>query len=104
MALLTASKSPKTRRKPGSTAPGSSVPSSFPDSTSLELIESLKRELSEAKASREATAQEIANLKAKLAEAENKAAQPIALSASQHSDSTKDNDSTNGTSSSFFGY
>ena len=102
MALLTASKSPKARRKPGLTAPGSSVPSSLPDSTSLELIESLKKELAEAKASGEATKQEIADLKAKLAEAEKKAAQPTAPSVSQPTDSTKANEHTNGKS--FFGY
>jgi hypothetical protein len=102
MALLTLSKSPKGKRKPGSTAPGSSVPSSLPDSANLELIESLKKELAEAKTSRDATAQEIADLKAQLKAAQEKAAEVSVPAVSQLSESTKANEQTTGKS--FFGY
>lgn len=102
MALLSGSKSPKARRKPGLTAPGSSVPSSLPDSASLERIASLERELSEAKASGEATKQEIADLKAKLTAAEAKAltSQPSPSTMQPGQTTTHDHNDR----SSFFGY
>lgn len=69
MALLHATASPKPKRKPASTGRASSAPLSLPDSDSLKRIESLTRELTEAKASGEATKQELETLRAELAAA-----------------------------------
>lgn len=66
MALLSDSSSAKTTRRGKSKKRASSVPSFLPDSADLQLIESLKKELADAKANVEASTREIADLKEQL--------------------------------------
>ena len=102
MGLLNDSKSRNSKRKPGSTAPGSSVPSSLPDSASSERIASLERELSEAKASGEATKQEIADLKKQLQAAKEQAKPSPQSPTTSQPGQTKTHEQNSGIS--FFGY
>lgn len=104
MALLTDSASRKRKRKPGSTAPGSSVPSSLPDSDSLKRIDSLERELAEAKASGEASKQEIENLKRQLEEAKAASTRPPSPSSEPITPPEQTKDSEPDGPRSFFGY
>lgn len=75
MALLSDTKSQRQTSKPRSTKPGSSsAPRSLPDLGSLQRIESLEKELTDAKASGDATALELQTLKDQLAAAQAKLA------------------------------
>jgi septal ring factor EnvC (AmiA/AmiB activator) len=102
MALLNGSTSRKPKRKPGLVAPAASVPSSLPDLDSSKRIESLEKELAEAKASGESSKQEIADLKAQL-----QAAKETATPSQQSATTTQPGPTTTHerhTGKSFFGY
>lgn len=75
MALLTDTKSRRKPSKKNLTESGSSPePQSLPDLDTLKRIESLERELAEAKASGEASRQEVETLKQELEETKKKTA------------------------------
>ncbi len=95
MGALHDTESRKGKRRPGSTGRASSVPLSLPDSDSLQRIESLTAQLAEAKASVEASKQELETLRAELAALKG-AAKP-------EPEPVKANDEGN-KASSFFGY
>lgn len=79
MALLNDTKSRRKKSgEPSTNSPSSSVPHSVPDSTILKRIESLEQELAEAKASGEASRQEVDDLKRQLSEAKAAALPPPA--------------------------
>ena len=102
MGLLKPTGSHKPKRKTGSPAQASSVPSSLPDLDTSKLIDSLKAQLSEAKTSGEATAKELADLKAQLKEAQDSSRLSASSESTTSTESKGKHDHTE--RSSFFGF